>query len=944
MKFILTIGLLILASLNLFSQTLNLQHSSNDTISIRPQPMDEAIHHGILSNGMTYYVRKNQSPKKRAVFYLVVRAGSIQEEENQLGLAHFIEHMAFKGTRDFPNNQIIDFLQKSGVRYGADANAYTYFDKTVYQLTLPTDSIQVFNKGFDILLNWASLISFDQKEVDNERSVVIEEARMRGKNARERMENQTRNIEFNNSRFSNHLPIGKEEIIQNSTPDELRKFYKDWYRPDQQAIIIVGDFNPNKVENIIKEKFSVLQNPPNEKPLLKYQIPPISGTRVKILTDKEAEYTEFIMTVRLPGTVVRTDADFQQRLRTILLNKMLKDRFNDIIKGGRPPFNNAGGGYSTSYGNSDTFTIWAIANPNELENATKALLNELERIKKFGFTEEELANTIQWYLTTKISSSPSFVTLTSEAYTKRYEENFINEASCPSLNYEYNFISNNLNKIKLTEINSAIQSYITDQNRFILVRAPEKEKNHLPDEKTLLDWVNNSNTEIKAYQDLKFNKDIDILPINDLKPGKIDSITIDDYNGIQTIILKNGAKVILKSTNNSLGQILFDIYSFGGTSLATDADYPSAQLADDLINRSGIAKMSKIEFYKYLENKNIILKTYIKNYTQGIYGGASQFDFETALKLIHLFFTKPEKDSAIWQGILAEQKTYIANKNNSPLNVFLDTVNMTLYGNNPRALALDEKMLNLANINKSYDFYKNRFSDASNFTFIFVGNLDNINIRRLIKDYIGSLPSRNSKETFKDLGMYPLLGKITKVVNKGYENKSTVEMVFSGKYDYNDANNLLLYALGEVLQIKLLERLREQESGVYSPSVNISYSNYPTGQYKFEIEFTCAPANVDRLVAATLDEIEKIKKNGCTRVDIEKVKAQEKRTYQLNVKDNSFWLDNIAKAYRNNQSPNYIVDYVDNLQVITIERTKLIANKYLDGSNLIKVFLLPENK
>ena len=944
MKFNLTIGFLFLASLNLFSQARFPQRPSEEATANLPQPMDEAIHHGILPNGMAYYVRKNQSPKKRAVIYLVERAGSIQEEDNQLGLAHFVEHMAFNGTRDFPKNQIIDFLQRSGVKFGADVNAYTSFDRTVYQLTIPTDSMQIFNKGLDILVNWAGLVSFDQKEVDNERGVVFEEARLRGKNAYERMENQTRDIEFNNSRFSNRLPIGKEEIIKNSTPDELRKFYKDWYRPDQQAIIVVGDINPNRVENLIKEKFSVLQNPLNEKPLLTYQIPAISGTRVKIVTDKEAQYTEFAMTVRLPGTKERTDAEYLQKLRTFLLNKMLNDRFRDIIKSGNPPFLNAGGANSSSLGSTDVFSIRAYAKPNELEKATKALLTEIERARKFGFTDDEFSNAKQWILAVRSSSFNNMDNHSSESYAQEYTRNFLEQESCPGLEYEFNFTSNNIKKIKLAEINSLMQSYVTDQNRYIIVRAPEKEKNSLPDEKTLLEWVNNSNTEIKAYQDVKVNKDIDILSTDSLKSGKIESTKDDDEIGTQTIQLSNGARVILKNTTNSLGQVLFDIYGYGGTSLASEADYPSAELADNLIRRSGIGNMNMIEYDKYMANKKVKLAPYIDNYTQGITGGASQLDFELALKLIHLFFAAPQKDSSVWKGIISEEKAFLANRYNSPMGVFSDTVNMTLNGNNPRALALNEKMLNAANIEKAYNFYKDRFADASNFTFIFVGNLDNIGIRRMIKDYIGSLPSTKSNETFKELGMYPLPGKITKVVHKGFEDKSTVEMVFSGKYEYNQANNLLLNALREILKIKLVERLREQESGVYSPIVNTTYSNYPTGNYKLVIQFTCAPANVDKLIAATTDEIEKIKQNGCTPVDIEKVKAQEKRAYQVNVKENVFWVSNIATAYRNNQNPAYLMDYVISLDGITAESTKISANKYLDGSNLIKVILMPENK
>ncbi|MDB5137923.1 MAG: insulinase family protein [Mucilaginibacter sp.] len=937
---------LIAAFLFLVSLSVSAQQKSNQNSDVNPadvQPLDDAIHHGYLPNGLAYYVRKNQTPKKRAVVYLVERAGSLQEDDNQLGLAHFTEHMAFNGTRDFPKNQLIDYLQKSGVKFGADVNAHTGFNQTIYELTLPTDSVQVMNKGLDMLLNWAGYISFAPEEVNKERGIIREEARIRQKSAIERMGNQTRPVELNNSRYAQRLPIGTEDIIKNCTPEELKHFYQDWYRPDEEAVIVVGDINPNKIVDLIKEKFGVLQNPAKERALADYAIPPAAGTQVKILTDPEAQYTEFSMTVRLPGTKMRTNAEYLQKTCTILLNKMLNDRFKEIARSGNPPFLYAGGGNASSLGNTDVFTIRTIAKPGELEKATKALLAEIERARKFGFTNEEFANAKRWYLNGRFSSYTDMANHKSELYAQEYSRNFLLGEGCPGLEYEYNFSRDNLGKVNLSYVNYLMIPYTSDQNRYIIVEAPEKDKANLPDKKTVLDWVNNPGKDVQAYADVKVDKDIDILSDSELKPGKIESDASDGAIGTETLTLSNGAKVILKKTNFHNGQILFDTYGFGGTSLAPDAEYPSAVLSAALVRRSGLANFNQVELDKFLTNKGVSLLPYVNTYYQGVSGSATRHDFELALKLIHLYFTAPKKDPTVWEGLLSEQRSFLATKDNSPAGVFADTVNAVLHCYNYRSMGFNKKMLQSATIDKAYDFYQGRFADASNFTFIFVGNLDDIGIRGLIKKYIGSLPSTHSNETYKDRGMYPVAGKVTKVVRKGIDDKSTVELVFSGQFEYSQNNNLQLKALGEILQIKLLERLREQENGVYSPRATTYCTSYPNKRYTVTIQFTCGPDNVDKLIAATMDEIGKIRKDGAQLTDIEKFKAQETRVTQVNLKENGFWLSHLASTSLNQGNPDYIVDYLKRLDDVTAESSKESANKYL-SDNLVELILLPEKK
>ncbi|MBS1531323.1 MAG: insulinase family protein, partial [Bacteroidetes bacterium] len=502
--------------------------------------------------------------------------------------------------------------------------------------------------------------------------------------------------------------------------------------------------------------------------------------------------------------------------------------------------------------------------------------------------------------------------------------------------------SDNINKLHLPDVNALIEPYTSDQNSYILLEAPEQDAANLPDEKTLLGWVDKPATDVTAYQGVQVGNDVDLLPAEP-QSGKIES-TQSNISGAETLTLSNGAKVILKNTDFSAGQILFDIYGFGGTSLASDEDYTSAALAGRLVSRSGVSRFSQVELDKILANQGYGLSPYITDYVQGMRGGAAPSRIEQAMKLIHLYFTEPRADSSVWAGLISQEKARLASRVKSPQSVFADTAWAVLHSYNFRAGFPTEARLNAARSDKAFDYYKQRFSDASNFTFVFVGNLDNIGIRSLIKKYIASLPGSHTAQSYKDLHMDPLPGKVTKIIRKGIDDKSTVELVFHGAIGYNPENNLQLNALGEILQLRITERLRMQESSVYSATAAAHSVNYPDGQYGVDVQFTCSSANADKLIAATLDEVEKIKQNGAQPDDIQKFIADETRSMQLKLKQNTFWVDFLSTASRNDEDPGFIKTYIASLNDVTVESTKASANKYLDADNLIKLVQVPESK
>ncbi|MDB5131181.1 MAG: peptidase [Mucilaginibacter sp.] len=904
-------------------------------------PVDPYVIIGKLPNGLTYYIRKNAEPKNRAELYLVSKAGSVLEADDQQGLAHFTEHMAFNGTRDYPKNQLVDYLQKSGIKFGADLNAFTSFDETVYQLPIPTDSIKTFEKGFNILANWAGYQTFDQKEIDAERGVVLEEARLRGKNARERLSLQTLPVLLNNSRYAQRLPIGKDEILKTFKPETIKGFYHDWYRPDLEAVIAVGDFDPRRVEQLIRENFSSLTNPPGEKLRLKYPVPATPGTAVKIATDKEFPYTIAEIVVKHPGRTDKTTADYIQSIRIQLFNQMLNARLGELLQKANPPFLFGQANYGGFIAKQDAFTSFAVAKPGQLETAVKAVVAETERVRMFGFTLTELERAKQNALLGIDNAYKERDKTPSANFVNEYEQNFLTGEAIPGISYEYNFYVNNIGRITLAEMNALAGKFISDQNRVVIVEAPDKEKDKLPNEKTLLDWISAGGKNLTPYIDNTVDKPLlDKLPV----AGKIISEQADSAIATTTIMLSNGVKVILKPTEFKNDQILINGYRFGGTSLASDPDFMSAEISGNIVGSSGIAEFTQAQLDKMLSGKNVNVSPYVSDITEGISASSTPKDFETAMQLVYLYFTRPRKDADIWQSNISQTKSLLANRGLDPIRVFEDTISATLSNHNFRGMAASIEKLNTATLDKSYGFYKDRFADANGFVFTLVGSFKVETIKPYLAAYLGSLPSTNGKETYNNLHIQPPAGQITKIVNKGIGDKSSVQLVFSGDYDYIETNNIQLDALEEILQIKLTERLREQESGTYSPGVRASYRKIPAGRYSFTIAFECAPANVDKLINAALDEIGKIKQNGAVSTDIEKFKAQEARSTQVQLKQNIFWAGYLGAASQNQENPDDILNHVNSLNNITVQSTKDAANKYLSGNNLIKFILMPEKK
>ncbi|CAG4992843.1 hypothetical protein DYBT9275_01052 [Dyadobacter sp. CECT 9275] len=915
---------------------------SAQELSSQKVPLDPDVKMGKLKNGLTYYIKKNQEPKNRAELRLAIKAGSILETDAQQGLAHFMEHMNFNGTKNFPKNELVNFLQKTGVRFGADLNAYTGFDETVYQLPIPTDSAGLLDKGLQVLEDWAHSALLDPSEIDKERGVVLEESRL-GRGAQQRMRDKYLKMILNNSRYVQRLPIGKDSILKTFKPETIKAFYKDWYRPDLMAVIAVGDFDPAKVEAAIIKKFGSIPAAVAPKKRVEYTIPLDGTNNIAIVTDPEYPQNVVQLIYKLPGKHEKTLKDVRDNFAQALYNSMMGQRIQELTQKANPPFLYGASQYGEFLGNLDSYNSIALAkDAASVETAITALLNENIRVQKFGFTEPELErakkdflNSVEQYYKEKDKTKSS-------SHVQEYLDHFLHKKPFMGAESYYNFVQKHLASVKLEEINMLAKTYISKKNLSVIVMASDKGKDVLPTEEKIKELLADAGKDVAAYVDDAVNTP---LLSQDPKPGKVTAEKQLPKLGTTELVLSNGVKVYLKPTDFKNDEILIKATGKGGYSLFPN-ERETGMFTSYLIRAGGLGPYNQSQLQKFLAGKTVNGGPYIGELTEGIEGSTSPKDLETTLQLLYALFTEPRKDADVVSGILSYQKSYLENmqKTLTPEKVFSDSLNAVLTSNDPRRAPLKPESIDKVNLDRAAEIYKDRFSDASDFVFTFVGAFSIEAIKPLLEKYLGGLPSTDRDDTYKHLNIFPPKGRIEKTIYKGLEPKSRVMMVYSGEYDYSPENNIKIEALQEVLQIKLIEALREEESGVYGVGISESTDKIPTGHYRFNINFGCGPENVDKLVKRTMEEISKVKQKGADARDIEKFVAETKRKTEVALKTNNFWLDYIDDNIFLGDDLEEVFRQDELLKTITPASTKEAAEKYFNDANFIKMVLMPEKK
>ena len=904
-------------------------------------PFDKDVIKGKLENGFQYYIRKNAEPEKRVTMYLAMKVGSILEDENQLGLAHFMEHMNFNGLKHFPKNELIDYLQKAGVRFGSDLNAYTGFDETVYQLPIPSDDPELLKNGLQVMRDWAQDAMLDTEEINKERGIIMEEMRG-GRGAQQRMRDQYFPVMLNGSRYSDRLPIGTEKIVMNFDPEVIRQFHKDWYRPDLQSLIIVGDIDPKQMEAEVKRLFSDMKVPANKKPRTEYKVDLLNKNQFIKVTDPEMSYTIGQIFIKHPEEKVVTVKDYRRDLLKDVFNQMINARLRELGQSANPPFIQGGVDISGFIGGLDNMGAFFVSKPGQFEDGFKAVVRELDRFQRFGFTESEFKRAISSIAKNNESSYVERDKRKSDSYVNTYLNHFLNDGPALGNEDRYELTKQLLPTLTLKEVEGIAKEFYVDTNRDVLILAPEADKDKLPDEATVNSWFDSIDKEdLKAYEDK-----VSDLPMLSKAPvkGSIKSEKSIDKIETKEIILSNGVKVLLKPTKFKNDEISINAYSPGGTSLYSDADYMSASFAGNLVNSSGIGQLNTVELQKSLTGKDVNISPYISERAEGLRGSTDKESLKTAFEMIYGYFTEPRIEDDVFQSVISKQKDMMANRENDPNFVYSDAIQRTLYGNSIRRVPYSLKDLENVNQAKALEIYKDRFADASDFTFVIVGSFTEDEIKPYLEEYLAALPTTNRKEEAKDLNLYENNKGVEKVVNKGKEAKAMVRLTMYGDYTYNEQENLNTSALETILTNKLLERLREEESGVYGTGARFSVSKFPKPRYTFMIGFGTSVDKYQPLINSAIDVIKKIKADGPSQVDLDKFKIEEKRQLEINLRENGFWAGQLLGSVQNDTDPTKVTRYLEELDKVSIESVKAAANKYLKEENFYKFILLPDAK
>jgi zinc protease len=906
-------------------------------------PVDPEVKIGKLSNGLTYYIRKNLKPENKVELRLVIDAGSILEDDDQQGLAHFTEHMAFNGSANFEKNDIVSFLQSIGVEFGADLNAYTGFDETVYILPIPTEKKENVEKAFQILEDWASTVAFDPDEIDKERGVVLEEERS-GRGAEERMFRVTYPKMLEGSKYAERLPIGKVDVLKTFRPEVIKRFYRDWYRPNLMAVIVVGDIEPAEAEHLIKKHFSHLKNPDNPRPRAEAEVFARKKSEGLVVLDKEA--THHLLDINYPYKPSKEQSTFgayREHLVRNLFTSMLSQRMQELMQKEEPPFLYAANTFGSLARGYESYNSYAYIGKSGVEPAIKALVAENERARKFGFTAPELERTKKMMLKSIERAYNERDKTESSRLVSEYIRHFLKDEPIPGIENEYRYYQKFLNEITLEEVNEYVAKTIPapGEPKLVILTGPEKADFEIPDDEKLLAMTEKALTEeVQPYEEKVISS---ALMEKAPQPGKTMAVKKNEALGLTELKLSNGVTVILKPTDFKNDQVILTASRFGGLYLYGASDRVNAEFASTIVTQMGIGNFSPVEIRKVLAGKNASATPRIGTLSEEINGQCSASDIETMLQLVHLYFTEPRKDPELFNSFINKQQAMYQNMAADPQYTFQDTVLKVLYKNHPWAPRLPKpQTFSRIDLQRAFDIYKERFGNANEFTFVLVGKFDVDRLKPLLETYLGSLPSTPKNFTFRDVGLRPAKGPLKKELMKGTEPKSLIRIFWNGETTYSEEEEFRAQALVEVMNIKIIETLREDLSGIYGGGMYGSISKYPYQHYSFGISVPCGPENVDKLIAATLAEVEKIQINGPSADDLNKVKETWKQQYLVNIKDNSFWARQLIRSVETGSDPEKLLTYQKRVDALTPKEVQAAAKKYLDPKNYALFVLNPE--
>jgi zinc protease len=907
-----------------------------------PLPVGPQVKVGRLANGLTWYIQQNPKPEHKLELRLVVKAGSILEDEDQRGLAHFTEHMAFNGSRHFKRHELISYLQSIGVKFGADLNAYTSFDETVYVLPVPAERKQDLDKAFTVLEDWAGGLTLNDADIDKERDIVLEELRL-GKGAGDRMQKVLMPKIYNGSRYAERLPIGKEETLKTFKPEALRRFYRDWYRPDLMAVVAVGDIDPAEARRLIERHFGGLKNPVGKRPRTYAEIPPRLDTEALVVTDKEAGPAAILIRYPVqPWQERATIGGYRESLVEGLFAGMLNGRLQALSQLPSPPFMGASSALARLTPRYRSYNASASLGAGGATAAIDALVQENERARRYGFSAAELERVKKTMLRTYERIWNERDKTDSAVYASEYMRHFLEGEGIPGIEAEYRYVKELLPGIGVDEINAYAKRTIPENSgKLVVYTGPTKSEAPLPTGEQLLAAVAAAEKqEVRAHDEKAVaSKLMDRPPA----PGSIVGESRDAHLGLTRLTLSNGVKVILKPTTFRNDQVLMSAARFGGQSLFDDKDMFNARYADTIVAAMGLKDFSPLDLRKVLAGKAAAVSAGLGNNTDVVAGSAGASDVETMLQMVWLKFAGVRRDEDLYKSFIGRQMELARNRMAQPGAMFGDTVLSALYGNNPRApRALRPEDIAHIDLDRAIEIYRRRFSSAKDLTFIFVGSFDVGAIKPLVATYLGSLPVPDIPTAYRDLGLRPVKGVVKREVKSGLEDKSTVSLTFTGPAEVSEMEELRLSALTEVMNIRIIDLLREKLGLIYGGGMEGSMTRVPYSHYTVNAMLPTGPQNVDKVLAALFAEIERMRTQGPDQGDLDKVKANWLQTYRKSLQENGYWLAVLQTSLTEGTDPATILSFDKEVQSLSVADLKRAAQRYLNPENYVQVVLNPE--
>ncbi|UTY58788.1 pitrilysin family protein [Massilia sp. erpn] len=896
---------------------------------------------GKLENGLSYYIRKNALPEKQLELRLVVKAGSMQEDEDQLGLAHFTEHMAFNGSRHFRKNELVSWLQSIGVKFGADLNAYTNFDDTIYLLPLPTGDKANVEKGFQVLEDWAHGLSLNEDDIDAERGVVLEESRL-GKGPGQRMGRVLLPRLLNGSRYASRLPIGKDEVLRSFKPEALRRFYRDWYRPELMAVIAVGDIEPDEAERLIARHFGGLKNPARPRERVETPLAPQSKSGAVVATDPEAGNNTLALCyptqLRKPP---RTHGEYREHLLQLLFLGVLGERLAGRTGGAAPPFLEPDTGFTQLVGDYVNFQVSAMPGQDGAAATLAALVQEVERLRRFGVNEQELARFKKIYLGQMERADAERDKAWSAGYAQGFVAHFLHQEPLAGAAYQLKLTAELFPGITLEEVNRTARRILEPSQARLLMYAGGEEK-PVPSAAQLLAALE------AAQKDKVEAQESRPLPASLMaaRPsgGRIANESVNKVPGTTELVLGNGVTVVLRPSDFQNDEVLLGAVRHGGYSLYEGDDYLNAYYASLLIMSMGMGDFAEQDIAKILAGQNATVNFNINELEERIDGASSRRDIESMLQLLHMSMLQPRMEEARFRASVDGWREAMLNPHPDLETYMFNELNAILFHGQPRGLRQTPEDMDKLKLERAHAIFKERMGNAQGLTFYLVGSFDPEQVKPLLASYLGTLPVHALPEQARDHGVRPARGVIKRELRKGMEEQGIVLLTFRGEAPYSMAARTALEALLEVLNIRINEVLREQQSLIYSGYARGWLDELPYQNYGMVLYLPCAPENTAKVIAAIATEVRRLQAQGPEAADLDKVKANWRIGNRHQLRSNGYWLEQLMAARMEKIDPELFLHFEERFEKLSSAELQLAAQRYLDPANYVELTLKPENK